>query len=277
MKLIADSGSSKTAWCLRGPEGVKHLIPTAGINPFYQDTEEIFTLLKDHLQHQIDESITEIHFYGAGCANAEKCAVVGNALKMLFPEAEIEVSSDLVAAARAVCKHKAGIACILGTGSNSCYFNGEKIEQNVSPLGFILGDEGSGAVLGRKVVADYLKLQMPETLRAQFEIEFALNQNDVLNRVYRQSFPNRYLATFTRFLSANIETPYCTNLVESSFAEFIDRNLTHYPNYSQLPIHFVGSIAFHFKHELHNVIKSKGLCLGEIIQNPINGLADFHQ
>lgn len=274
--MIADSGSTKTAWRLMDAEGGIQSVETEGVNPFYQGSAEMVATLKESLLPYIKGRVNEVFFYGAGCANAEKCAVVENALREVFPGATIEVASDLVGAAHAVCGHESGIACILGTGSNSCYYDGEEVKLNVSPLGLILGDEGSGGVIGRKVVADYLKEIMPGYLREKFNETYHMTAPEMMDRVYRKPYPNRFLAQFTRFLSENITEPYCSHLVEESFREFVLRNLVHYPNYKNLPVNFAGSVAWYFSEQLEKVLKEEGLNPGRIVRDPIEALVDYH-
>ena len=275
--MIADSGSTKTAWRLIDAEGNVQSVQTDGINPFYQESSEIVATLRESLLPYLNGRINEVHFYGAGCANEGKCAIVKGALLEVFPGSEVEVASDLVGAARAVCGHESGIACILGTGSNSCYFDGEEIKLNVSPLGLILGDEGSGGVIGRKLISDYLKEMMPGYLRERFNNTYRIVPAEVMERVYRKPYPNRYLAQFTRFLSENIAEPYCSHLVEESFREFVLRNLIHYPDYKNYPVNFAGSVAYHFTEQLEKVLKEEGLNLGRIVRDPIEALIDYHK
>ena len=276
MKMIADSGSTKTAWRLVDAEGNIQSVQTEGINPFYQESAEIVSTLKESLLPYIKGRVSEVFFYGAGCANEEKCTLVKNALREVFPGSTIEVASDFVGAAHAVCGHESGIACILGTGSNSCYYDGEEVKRNVSPLGLILGDEGSGGVIGRKVIADYLKEIMPGYLREKFFEIYPISAPEIMDRVYRKPYPNRFLAQFTRFLSENITEPYCSHLVEESFREFVSRNLVHYPHYRTLPVNFAGSVAWYFSEQLEKVLKEEGLNMGRIVRDPIEALVDYH-
>lgn len=273
MIIVADSGSTKTDWILIDNKKFIDQKKTDGINPFYQNTESI---IKTISSLSIWEGISKIYFYGAGCANPEKNKVVEDALQVLFPNAICEINSDLLAAARSLCGKKQGIACILGTGSNSCLYNGNEIEQNVSPLGFILGDEGSGAVLGKKLVADILKNQAPTEIQEAFFNKYRVSAAEIIHKVYRKEFPNRYLASFTRFLSENCNNTYVAKLVKESFVEFFRRNIKQYPDSSLLPIHFTGSIAFYFKTELELAAKEESLKVGTITQSPLEDLLHFH-
>ncbi len=277
MKLIADSGSTKTHWSLiENGELIKEIF-TNGINPFYQNTTEISIELNTSLLAQITEpeKISEIHFYGAGCSFSDKKKTVSDALKSFFAEAIIEVESDLLGAARSLLGHDKGIACILGTGSNSCYYNGNEIEQNVSPLGYILGDEGSGAVLGKLLVADCLKNQIPENLKEAFLKKYNFTAADILENVYRKPFPNRFLAQFTPFLSEHIEEPYIFNLVYDAFDSFICRNVLQYP-IEDVKVGFTGSVAFHFCDVLEIVASERQLDIMKIEKNPMESLIRFH-
>ena len=276
MILIADSGSTKTRWCFAGKNSDKTYFSTTGINPFFRTTEDIFSELEYSLKPKLPGEIKHLFFYGAGVVNEERGAVIKLALEKLFPKAEISVSSDLLAAAHATLQNTAGIACILGTGSNSCLYDGEKIISHIPPLGFILGDEGSGAVLGRKLVGDYLKKQMPEQLAEKFRKKFPYEYADFLNRVYRQEKPNRFLATFVPFLKDTIEEEYSSNLLEKSFEEFIARNVAAYPDYNSLPISFVGSVAFYFQEQLEKVLEEKHLQQSIILKEPLEKLTDYH-
>lgn len=247
-----------------------------GINPFYQTEEEILTLLQTNVRGEFDpEMVSNVYFYGAGCSFPEKKAIVANALKKVFAHAEIAVENDLLAAARALFQSERGIACILGTGSNSCLYNGSEIEQNVSPLGFILGDEGSGAVIGKKFVADCLKNQMPKDLAKAFFEQQQTTVQSVMDSVYKKPFPNRYLASVCRFIYGFRETAYVQQLLHDSFTEFFVRNIRQYP-ISGEALGFVGSIAHYFRDELTAVATEQGFAIAKILQQPMAGLAQFH-
>ena len=275
MILIADSGSTSTNWVLvEHGKSVQSLF-TPGINPFYQTPEEIAGEIATLTLNVKPSSVKAIYFYGAGCV-ADKIEMVKHAIAQSFTQSQIYVESDLVAAARGLLQHEAGIACILGTGSNSCFYDGKNIVSNVSPLGFILGDEGSGAVLGKKFIADCLKNQLPEELKNKFLTTFGLTANDIINHVYRKPFPNRYLAQFTPFLAENMAEPAIYNLIFDSFTDFFVRNVMQYPNFEEYPVSFVGSIAYYFKDILEVVAFELGITLGEIKQSPLEGLVAFH-
>ena len=272
MLLIADSGSTKTNWCYFTDENKTQYFSTVGINPFFNSADEIASMLEMNLTPKITGDLKQIHFYGAGIVNEKVGNEIQIALKGLFPAAHMEINSDLLAAARATLGRKKGIACILGTGSNSCLYDGINITEHVSPLGFILGDEGSGAVLGRKLVADYLKKLLPNELSIKFEKKYPLEYVDFLNRVYREEKPNTFLAQFVPF----IKDDYCSHLVECSFDELISRNISQYSEYQNLPVCFVGSVAHHFREQLVNVLEKRKILAGIILQEPLEQLKQFH-
>lgn len=278
MILIADCGSTKIDWCLlNGKEKVAQIF-TTGMNALLMTQEEMTQRIADELMPNIaNYEVTEIYYYGAGIISDEIKSHVINALKANIPSAtKIEVDSDLLAAARALCGRKPGIACILGTGSNSCYYDGEKVVDNVSPLGYILGDEGSGAVLGKLLVGDVLKKQLPEHLCQKFLKEYNLDRNKIIDAVYRKPAANRFLAQFAPFLEHNIEEPSIHRIVLHSFIDFFVRNVENYDNYKELPCNFVGSIALLEKATLLEAAKSQGITVGNIIQDPMEGLIKFH-
>lgn len=275
MILIADSGSTKTDWCLveQGKQ-VKRIL-TKGINPFFQTTNQIADETGENLFPFIsDVELNAVLFYGAGCAFPEKNEIVRLAIAS-HTNAYIEVSSDLVGAARALCGREAGIACILGTGSNSCFYDGNTITQQVSPLGFILGDEGSGAVLGKLLVGDCLKNQLPPEIKEKFLARFELTPATILDRVYKAPFPNRFLATLSPFLAEHIDVPEIYNLVLNSFNSFFIRNVMQY-DYKQYPVHFVGSVACYYRSVLEVAAQKNGVRLGMVMQSPVEGLIQYH-
>ena len=276
MILIADSGSTKTNWCLVEQGQIVSEIITEGINPFYQTDMEIIALLDDQLIPKLENTdIDRIFFYGAGCSFPEKKILVSRGLVRFFGNSMIEIQSDLLGAARSLFQHEKGIACILGTGSNSCYYDGKDSTQNVSPLGFILGDEGSGAVLGKLFLADCLKNQLPTELKEEFLSRYELTPEIILDAVYKKPFPNRYLAQFTHFLAEKIEEPSIFNLVYDSFDAFFVRNVMQYP-LEDIRVGCIGSVAYYFRDTLEIVASERRIEISEIIQNPMAGLVKFH-
>lgn len=274
MYLIADSGSTKTQWCMI-ENGRREVMYTSGINPVYQSYEDILQLLEQEFGGR-GKKAEAVYFYGAGCAFPEKNGQVKRALKDFFTAPQVEIASDLLAAARSLFQHSVGVACILGTGSNSGYYDGNDIVRNVPPLGFILGDEGSGAVMGKRLVADVLKGVLPEELRECFFEEYRYSYPEIIDRVYRQPLPNRFLASFTPFLKKHIACPEIENMVSAALEEFICRNLLQYRDIRRLPVSFTGSVAFHFQGQLTRLLKKYGLCPGRICQAPMEGLITFH-
>jgi len=285
MKLIADSGSTKTDWALMRGRGVASRCSTQGINPFQQDADAIKAVLSDELLPQLcaDEPVTEVFFYGAGCRD-EVCGMMAGIIREVFPLAvTVEVNSDLLAAARALCGREAGVACILGTGANSCLYDGEHIAANVPPLGYILGDEGSGAVLGRNLVNALYKGRLPEPLLEAFTAETALSLSDIINKVYRQPMANRFLASFSLFVGRHIdEYEELRDLVIDNFRAFFRNNVSRYRNNSfiqssTLEISAVGSLACRYEKELRAAAAVEGFKVGAVARSPMDGLVSFHK
>ena len=276
MILIADSGSTKTHWCIAdNSTAIKHIY-TKGINPFYQSEEEIRLEIQQYLIPKIDVfSINQIYFYGAGCSFPEKKLLVHNALGYFFKDTMVEVQSDLLAAARSLFGKEEGIACILGTGSNSCFYNGTEIIDNVSPLGFILGDEGSGAVLGKTLVADCLKNQLPAELKTKFLTQYNITAAEILENVYKKPFPNRFLATYSKFLYENIDNPAIHQIVYNSFSAFVKRNLLQY-KVESTNVRCIGSVGYYFKDILMEVAKEYNITIDQVMQSPMEGLLVYH-
>lgn len=276
MILIADSGSTKTQWCVAEAGEVVREIRTAGTNPYFQTQEEIREEIGTILYPAVASlPIEAVFFYGAGCAFPEKNRVVEEILAAYFPR-PIAVESDLTGAARALCGSRPGIACILGTGSNSCLYDGQLITEHIPPLGFILGDEGSGAVLGRRLAADWMKRQLPEALAEKFSRHYALTPAVLLENVYKRPFPNRFLASLSPFLLEHIEEPVVHALVSDSFRAFFTRNVMAYTDYARYPVHFTGSIAYYYRQVLQETAADLGITIGRIEQEPISGLLAYH-
>lgn len=275
MILLADSGSTKTDWCLVDHGQSVLQIYTRGTNPFFQTEEEISSEIEKGLMPKLgSDQVDAVYFYGAGCAFPEKNLIVSTAISHHI-DAPIEVGSDLLAAARALCGKEPGIACIMGTGSNSCFYDGREIVDNVSPLGFILGDEGSGAVLGKLLVGDCLKNQLSSALQARFFKQYNLSRAEILDRVYKQPFPNRFLASLSPFLAQNIREPEIHALVLNSFRAFFTRNVMQY-DYKKYKVHLIGSVAYFYQDILREAAGELGIKLGRIIQSPMKGLVDYH-
>lgn len=286
MILLADSGSTKVHWCLVTASGQYTDIFTDGINPFFQTSDAMRNSICNQLLPKIAPllwagTLTHIFFYGAGCT-PEKKGFVQKALEGVFKKAEVHVESDMLGAARALLGHNAGVACILGTGSGSCYFNGENIDWCVPSLGYILGDEGSAAVLGKRLVSDLLKNQLGDDLKEAFFKEYETSMPDIFEKVYRQPFPNRFLAKLSKFCADHIEDQRIHDLVYDHFVQFIRRNLVQYFKHSEFSLQnsavgFVGSIAYYYKPILEEAMQAEGMPLGTILQDPIEGLKEFHK
>ena len=276
VQLIADSGSTKCEWCLL-QNGKKKIIITQGISPYFLNTAQIVLLLQNDLLPKIKNAAIEtINFYGTGLSNTANIKIIKSALKQLFPSAIINAEHDLLAAARALCGTTKGIACILGTGSNSCYFNGKKIMKNSPGLGYILGDEGSGAYLGKKVVQYYLYNTFDEDLKARFDKRFNVTKDQILDSVYKQPLANRYLANYAIFLAENRDHYMIENIIEDGLNDFFFNHLYKYRESWTLPINFVGSIAYGFKDVLKDLCSTYELELGTILKRPMDGLIEFH-
>ena len=278
MILIADSGSTKTDWRVIDADQEYEQINTTGINPQYLDTEKIYGIFETELLPQLKEkNISEIYYYGAGCSSPERNRRVEDALSRAFPNIPNYVDHDLLAAARALCGHKPGIACILGTGSNSCLYDGKNIIDNVTSLGFLMGDEGSGAYLGKLLIKAYMYRELPEELATSLKNRYNLTKDGVLDAVYGSDIPSQYLATFAKFMHEKRKNPVIKEMIYENFEEFFERHVSKYEGFGELPVNFVGSIAFHFSDTLKLVAKKYGCHIGVIISSPSEGLIKYHQ
>ena len=276
MILIADSGSSKTDWLLIKDNQLIENIETPGVNPYFQNTEEIIKMLSPVFGEDFKNHKSEIYFYGAGCIKNETDSVIINALQTIFPLATVEVEDDMLGAARALFGHQEGIACILGTGSNSCRYDGKKIIDKVPTLGFILGDEGSGAYLGKIFLNNYFKRAIPPDMKAIADAELNLEMPKVLSAIYKEEYPSRYLAGFSKFILKNGSHPYMTALLKNGFEAFLSNNVEKYSDYKSIPVNFVGSIAFYYADLLREVASKKNIRIGRILHKPIEGLIEYH-
>ncbi len=277
MILLADSGGSKTDWRLLNKDGTIGQASSPGFNPYYQPVEDLRKSINEFLLPQVKENVTRIYFYGSGVSSVKNQLTIKSAFLEYFPESQIEIGWDLLAAARALCGHEPGIACILGTGSNSCLYDGKEITGNVANLGWILADEASGTNIGRRFLVDYLRGKMPEKLAAQFKARFPLTREEFLEKVYQQEKPSAFLASFAKFIFQHLDEPYCYKLIYNSFSEFYENNVMQYENYKNLKVHFTGSIAFYFSDILRQVANDKGITVKNILEGPIAGLTLFHK
>lgn len=278
MILIADGGSTKTSWTLIQDDGKKIMFNTEGYNPYFSDTEYIINSMKKNMPSDLPiDKIKEVNYYGAGVHNDEKAGIVSKAMQVIFPKATIEIGHDLLAAARALLGKNRGFASILGTGTNTCIYDGEGIEMNIDSLAYILGDEGSGCYIGKKLLSDYLRGYMPKNVRDSFWETFKLTPDDILEAVYTKPLPNRFCASFSKFvydITVNLE--YSRNLVKSSFEDFFKNLVSHYPNYKEFEFNCIGSVAYNFRNVLEEVANDYGMKVGKIMRSPIDDLVKFH-
>jgi len=278
MILIADSGATKSDWILMNNEGEQMRFQLVGLNPFYVDTLEIITILSKELTPYIEnKKIHQLYFYGAGCSSVFKCMTVEEAFDNLFENAEVVVESDLLGAGRALFKDREGIACILGTGSNSCLFDGNEIVENITSLGYFFGDEGSGAHMGKVFLKDYLLGNLPQEIETAFKKDYNYNRDNILDAIYNLPFPNRFLASFCEFYADNLSNKYIFDLVSNSFREFFINQIKQYSKYKKVPVSFVGSVAFFFEPLLRQIAAEFEVKIDKILRSPINALAKYHK
>ena len=277
MIVIADSGSTKTDWRMVEGKQLATSYQTNGFNPLITNTAQIIKELQSVFkQKTFLKKTTRVHYYGAGCWDDASCQVVGNALSSIFPNAAIAVTNDLLAAARATCGTNPGVVGILGTGSNSCLFDGQEIVDNVSSLGYIIGDEGSGVHLGKKLLKHYFYRELPADLKQKLESQYAISKKELIENVYLKKRGNAYLASFAQFVIQEKEHPFIKQIVKKTLKSFLKRHLLKYKNTDELPVHFVGSIAFFLQEDLKKILQSKHLKIGKIIKQPIEDLIDYH-
>ncbi|SDC33902.1 N-acetylglucosamine kinase [Niabella drilacis] len=276
VQLIADAGSTKVEWCLLN-NGKTKTVLTSGVSPYFLNGDQIVTLLETALLPKLKNVvIEEVFYYGTGCLNPDNRKMVQKSLRRLFREAKIQVWHDVEGAARGLCGRTKGIACILGTGASACYYDGRKIQKNSPGLGYVLGDEGSGAYLGRKVIQYFLYNTFDEDLRARFDAAYVTNATEILERVYKQPLPNRYLASFAKFLADNRGHYMVENIIEDGLNDFFFTHLCKFQEAWKYPISFVGSIAFGFKDVLKELCSSYSFELGKVLQKPMKGLIEYH-
>jgi Predicted N-acetylglucosamine kinase len=278
MILIADSGSSTTSWTLVAGHRIVFQFESEGYNPCYHSREEITGSLRKSLPPGYDWSnIVLVAFYGAGCYE-DKYIVIEDALRPLFPKARFDVAMDLMASARALLEHDPGFAAILGTGTNSCLYDGKRIIHNVDSMGFLLGDEGSGGYMGKRLIGDFIRGHMPGDIRDAFYDTYRLSPDELIDRVYSNPMPNRYCASFTRFLSGEQSGhEYVEKVKRECFRDFFKNIVVYYPAYSDYLFNCVGSIGWIFRDTLAKVAEEFGMKTGKIIQSPMEGLIAYHQ
>jgi len=274
MKLVADSGSTNTDWYLIEDQTSTHL-RTEGYNPYYATPREMIDSIQKELLPQLHgTTVDHIYFYGAGCSHDNNKEIMRNVLSACFGAVEVEVGSDMLAAARATANQQAAICCILGTGTNSCLFDGQKIIDNLPPLGYILGDEGSGAYIGKRLLQAYFYREMPQDLAKKMQASFNLHRHQLLDRLFQTKMPSRFLASFTSLAVKERKHPFVEELLFCSFDTFVQRHLLKYTHVRQLPVHFVGSIAFGFRPILQKALQKHQLQMGTVLQSPFPKLLE---
>ena len=272
--MIIDAGSTKMGWILMDGHEVKAHFVTKGFNPNYSPMQDLVETCRG--ASLPNDNIHSIHYYGTGCGNEQNCQIIKDVFQNQFPDAKIHVTHDLMAACHAALVHEKGIACILGTGANSCVYDGTNIIEKAVSLGYLVGDEGSGMHIGREVVRAYFYGFMPEDLRLKFEETYHLELKDFIDKVYHQPQPSRYLATFAKFAGEHQSNPFIKELVKGCFKTFIEAFVMRYSECKSLKISFVGSVAFHFKDTLKETLTDYGLTLGEVMPSPAEGLIRYY-
>ena len=274
--LIADSGSTKTTWTLTEPGKRKKNITTQGLSPYFLTSEQVNEIIERELHPKLNSQPAKLYFYGTGCGNPANVKMLSGSFKKSFPKTRVHVESDILAAARALCGNEKGMVCILGTGSSVCYYNGKRIAKSSPGLGFILGDEGSGSYLGRKVLQYYLYNTFEPDLMDRFRAKYPIAPTEILDAVYRQPLPNRYMARFAEFLAENRGHFMVENIIEDGLNDFFFNHVYKFRESWTLPIHFVGSVAYGFKDMLVHLCESYELQLGSVLKNPMDGLVKYH-
>ncbi|MFD1631157.1 N-acetylglucosamine kinase [Pseudopedobacter beijingensis] len=278
MILIADGGSTKTNWCLIDDSGKKVLFNTEGYNPYFSDTNYIYNSLKKNLPIDLAaDQIKEVNYYGAGVHNDDKAKIISDAMVRIFTNAKVNIGHDLLAAARALLGDNPGFAAILGTGTNTCIYDGNDIIAHIDSLAYILGDEGSGCYIGKKLLSDYVRGYMPQNVREVFWDTFKLTEEEILDSIYVKPRPNRFCASFSKFVyDVNVNIEYTRNLVKTSFDDFFKNLVSRYPNYQDYSFNCIGSVAYNFRNILEEVAAEYGMKMGRIVRSPIDDLVDFH-
>lgn len=278
MIIIADSGSTKTEWSVVKNNRVLHTVLTAGLNPYFVTTRDVAEVVSTSLIPVIaHEPVESIFFYGSGCSTPDKKKVIDDALRESFPEAQTGIEHDIMGAARALFQDKPGIACILGTGSNSCLYDGKQIRERNFSAGYIFGDEGSGAVIGKIFMTEYLKDRPPREIIRAFDETCGLTREQILNGVYKEANPNRFLASFTRFLKEHISHPWVHKLMESCFDDFFKEQVSRYTGYKTVPLGCIGSVGYHFSDLIRHIAQMHGVKTGSFEISPMQGLLRYHR
>lgn len=277
MKLLVDSGATKAKWAFAKRGQIVEVAVTEGISPYFLDDHAILAIVSK-LRQEIPSSPTELFFYSTGCNALEQRKRIQALLQLAFPETErVEVSTDILGAARATCLHNPGVVGILGTGSNACRYAGGHVEATIGGFGFILGDEGSGAAIGKDLIIAYLNQELPSELALLLQDSYQLTRDNILQAVYQRPFPSRFLATFAPFLHRHrLEAPIA-EILSRQFLLFLQRNITPLRANTDLPVHFTGSVAFYFQEEVKSAAMAMGIPVGKFEKDPLPGLAAYHQ
>lgn len=277
MILIADAGATKVQWVVIHEGKASEPYETSGFNPYFMNPETLRNAIdKDLVPYINPEYIKQVFYYGAGCSTVVKCGIVEDTLKEAFPRADFEIHHDLLGAARALFGKKEGIACILGTGSNSCLYNGNGIAENVTSLGYFFGDEGSGAYLGKLFLTEYLRNRMPEHLRRAFDEQYGFSLENILDAVYSKPYPNRYLSSFSTFIGKYLADEFIIGLIRKNFEDYFREQVTQYTQYRDKPLGVVGSVGFHYREIFMKVAATHQMKVERIIKSPIEGLGEYH-
>ncbi|WP_242689276.1 N-acetylglucosamine kinase [Pedobacter sp. SYSU D00535] len=276
MILVADSGSSKTDWIITSVNADPIEFTTKGINPFFVSEKEIAKIIaqKTEIKNNLDK-IDEVHFFGEGCTSPDKREIVSNALSTVLKNAFINVETDTLGSVYATCGDSKGFTCVLGTSSSVAFYDGAEVSASTHGLGFILGDEGSGSDLGKRLLTSFLYGRMPGALKRKFQAEYSLTKDLIITNVYQRQLPNLYLSSFSQFLSSNRGNPFVEELLDEAFQAFVDTNLAPYSYYQSYPCHFVGSVAYFFKDVLETVCLKNKLKLGKVLRQPVRDIAEF--
>lgn len=276
MKVVVDSGSTSTDWVFIQKDKTTRF-KSPGFNPYYfKDDDYLDYLTDESLSHLRFSKVEDIFFYGSGCSTPQNCTIVKTALWEIFPNAQIHLHHDLYGAAVALCGKEEGIACILGTGSNSCLWDGNKIIENVPSLGYLLADEGSGTYLGKIILTEILLGNAPDEIIDKFFKTYKLDFSKTLDKIYKEENPNKFLSGISKFAHDHKNDVWIKSMIKQNFIDFIDLQISKYSNYKTHKINFVGSVAFHFSDILLEVLEDRKLNSGKIISNPIEELVRFH-
>lgn len=278
MIIIADGGSTKTNWCMLDESNKKIYFNTEGYNPYFVDSAYIESSLKKDLPDDLPfGKIKEVNYYGAGVHNEEKANIVKEAMLNVFPNAKIEIGHDLLAAARALLGTESGFAAILGTGTNSCIYDGDKITHHIDSAAYILGDEGSGCYIGKKLLTDFIRGIMPKRVSDEFYSVYKLTPDEIMDKVYTEPLANRFCASFSKFAyDNNVNIEYTQKIVEDSFEAFFANLVSHYPDYQSYTFNCIGSVGYNFRNVLEAKANEYGMTVGKIIRSPIDDLVKFH-